>query len=116
MIRVVGIITTVFAVLEFFDIVNVFELHQIPNVSFGGVFSAIAMILILGMGISGIVFATDRSKGTGLMIILFGIAILAFMITIELIGAGNYALPMFAPLGILYMVGGAMRLKGTSTE
>lgn len=114
MIKVVGIITTVFAVLEFFDIVNVFGLYQMPNVSFGGVFSAIVMMLILGMGISGIVFATDKSKG--LIVLIFGIAILALMITIEFIGAGNYALSMFAPLGILYIIGGAIRLKGTPTK
>jgi len=109
MIRVTGIITTIFATLEFFDIVDVFGLSQIPNVSFGGMFSAIAMVLILGMGISGIVFATDRSKG--LIVLIFGIAILAFMITIELIGAGNNAFLLFAPLGILYIIGGALRLQ-----
>jgi len=107
MIRVVGIITTVFAVLEFNDIATVFELHLMPDVSYGGMFSAIAMIMILGMGIFGIVCAGDRSKA--LIILSFGIAILATMITIELIGAGNNAFIMFAPLGVLYIVGAIRR-------
>lgn len=112
MIKIVSTITIIFAILEFMDIVRVFELHQIPDVSFGGIFSAFAMVLILAMGIWGNVFAADKSKA--LTILFSGIAILILMTTIELIGAGNYAFIMFAPLGVLYIIGGARRRSAST--
>ena len=107
MIRVVGIITTVFAALELSDILSVFGFYSGSANLFEGIFSVVAMVLILGMGITGIVCA--RNKSVANIILIFGIAILVLMITIELIGAGNGALIMFIPSGVLYIVGAVRR-------
>jgi len=119
MIRVVGILATIFSAIGIIDALSHFEsYHRVGhyithNYTAADIVILIAMTAILGMGIAGIVMANDKSKAP--LILGCGIAILILTAGFDLLGylllsyhfADSYIWGI--PLGVIYITGAANR-------